>query len=414
MNAVQAHNQHADRILSQDKGIFYKLDYVTWIVNDISLHDVFNVIGLQIDVDGFRKLFSESFVLRHASGTWITLNFNHVKFMLNYYEITYALGLHNMQDQDDKYNKAFDLLDLTLDKIKIDVSGQGLDYLRSLHINVEDLVINGFKRAGYQYHYTRIDFAYDIINYKPDFVKHMYANCKAYESRKGFVSCGVNKITGVSWSHKDGAEETLYIGNPASGNHLLRIYDKRLQYERSGQWNTVQCPYTVDGVLPDSWIRIELQERRQYAHELIESENYKPESILKHIYEKYAIRTGQSDRSKSDHPSQKISDDWIAFYDWNLIDRILQNAKYVEKIDAMDSVYKMLERARGSVMNFAAHYGIAALIDFYFSDEELERLQTGDLDRQRWNNIINKIYCVNLDQPKFIETCPDGIMRFKI
>lgn len=248
-------------------------------------------------------------------GDQYRLNYNGLCIDINYAEVIYSLKLR------DENVTNFDFFNFRFDKMRVDVSGKGLDFLRSKHVDIEDLARNKLTNHGFNYHITRCDFAYDLINYKENFIRDVRALCKAYESARGRISVGnddvISNQISRKWRSVEGSEDIIYIG---AGEEMIRIYDKKLEQEEKKRFSS-ECPYTVDGELPRSWIRIELETKREHAQRLLDSPTYCTEFVLKYIYKHYAIRAG--DRNC------KVSDVWIDLYDWREIAYIIQNANFV-------------------------------------------------------------------------------------
>lgn len=336
MDALTAHDAYVDKVLTQREGIFYKIDWSTIMFSNISLSLISEIFDLGLSSD-FSSIFSSRYLVCPAGlGTSYCIRYNGILFQLPYYELVY--GIEKSIEELTEY----DLLNFNFDKIRMDISASGLDYLRNKGIDIENLfrseLANESLDNGFEYHFTRIDYAFDLINYKPEFLKRCYAMCSAYESGKGRVTCGAGlqgkddgSVGGLKWSYKCGSENTLYLGSPGS-EKLLRIYDKKLEYESKNKYAS-ECPYKVNGELPESWIRIEFQHRNET---LLLAENYSAESVFKYIFKRFAIKNGQGD-----HRYTKICDDWLNLYDWSKIPAILQNANFAELREAFSVRFQM-------------------------------------------------------------------------
>jgi hypothetical protein len=207
---------------------------------------------------------------------------------------------------------------------------------------------------GGSYHFTRCDWAFDFINYKPEFVDCLIDHINTHKlpservplaSTKGAISCKV--VTG--------GQKTVYLGSPQS-DRMLRVYDKRMQYVNL-QTNT----YTKLNPFgdPDSWFRIEWQTRNMFANNLVHGvdEQGRPadfKSILKDIFTRYAFADGTIDNN---HTTRPVVDFWNSLFNWQELEsRIVLNQKYVQPTTAEDRIIQSFERTM--IRTFLLYYSI--------------------------------------------------------
>lgn len=280
--------------------------------------------------------------------------------------------------------------------IRLDLMGKALDYLRSSGIDIDSLVfvpLDSKLPPDAAYHYTRLDFAYDLLDYKPQFLKLCKTACHLYESPNHRLSI-TGSDTGVSWSERNGDQDTLYLGKPA-GNKLLRIYDKKLQFDQANRYLT-DSPYFYNDdsgvkIVPSSWIRIELQTRREKdCHNLLFGKNASFLSIFKFIYEHYAIKEGQG-------LNVPICDFWTDLFDWNYIPSIIQNANCAVYVNPFERASNYISGcALGPIMQVYAQIGPRAFI--IWMEQQLSFMQSapvGSSVNRRLNRILDKILFSN-------------------
>lgn len=214
------------------------------------------------------------------------------------------------------------------EEIELDISGQGLAYLRSIGFDPEvefrklPLISNDDPEHPEQiWRVTRVDFAFDLINYAPQFLQQCINWClpicqEAYmNGQKPAVStCGGGNSYACNPSLKD---QALYLGTRGA-RHYLRIYDKLYESKCKGKLVDLDGLEGFDNI--DSYIRIELECHRDVPSKLLYSfGDY--ESIFKYIYEKYRFY---------DKHKRRVAQFWVDLFDWETIGSIIQNANFVE------------------------------------------------------------------------------------
>lgn len=220
------------------------------------------------------------------SGTPVVFfNLHGVSINVPYFDFIQRMDKIDLEDMRDNAACIQSFQSSTFPSIRLTLSGTGLDYLRSLHVPIDDIIDNGFSVGQNQdYHVTRLDVAFDLIDYKGNFYDDLLSVC--CDNMVGYT-VPVKDGKGVCFSGNVGANKTIYLGSPSS-DRMLRVYDKRWQLERGNQWFQ-KCPYRKDNLLPETWIRIELQLRTKQVASFLESK-LDPLGMFKFIYDKYAIR----------------------------------------------------------------------------------------------------------------------------
>lgn len=296
--------------LDNDGKVYCKIDWLTVMFFDCSMNHVLKWLHMDNCITDFC-----------SSAYQQSRGYDEVfKFMYN--NIMLETSSFNFYGQDVDVS----IFDVIVPKIRLELSGSALDYLRSTGIDMNEYrLVKPILPDGGTYHFTRCDFAYDFINYKPEFVDRMIEHINIHKlpseriplaSTKGAISCKV--VTG--------GQKTIYLGSPQS-DRMLRVYDKKMQYVDLGTG-----VYKKDNPYgnPDSWFRIEWQTRNKFANNLVHGvdDNGVPadfKSILKDIFDRYAFADGTVKRDRN------CVEFWLDLFNWEDLERrIVQNAKYVE------------------------------------------------------------------------------------
>lgn len=370
--------------------IVYKLDWFTCIFENCSILDTFDVFGIQCDSD-LQKVYSEFFLSSKGYATDVTFNFDGIGIKTDLYEVLSVFGTDDLSSLD--FLKVFNL---PFRSVRFDISGSALDMLRSRGINVDRLFTTQFLLPeGKSYHVTRADFAFDLINYMPNFVDDCISLAQHYNNGNGRVFC-VNS-TAIKYSIRTGDQKTIYFGAPRS-DKLLRVYDKKLQLERQVDYAS-KCPYKdEDGNLPQSWIRIELQTRNQTATHLLYDANDYLERF-RYIYDHFAIRAGKD---------KVACYTWTNLFSWDTIPSIIQNANSITYEKPIDRVEKYIKNiAFGNLMVYMSVYGIDNLITMLMLQWEHLQKSKNPLDVMRKKQIISRMYScqdpMDLSRPNFLK-----------
>lgn len=216
--------------------IFCKYDWFTCVFNDVSLKDVLDCIQFfDYDNDDYLKCFSQRILTSVGALPEISLNFNGAHINLRYESLLYLTGSVDLADLDP-----YKVLNTCLPYIRLDISGSGLDYFRSIGISIDTILNKPFDLPYGSYHPTRADIAFDLIDYAPDFLDQCKEACHRLAHKDtGRVPAQSNG--GIKWSERGGDQNTLYLGSVGS-DRLLRIYDKKLQFMNAKKFVS-SCPY---------------------------------------------------------------------------------------------------------------------------------------------------------------------------
>ena len=338
--------------------IYCKLDYWSAVFSDCCCSDIAKLLHIE---ESMPEFLGQSYLVPTATMMYFMFRYRDIKLFIPaiiLQGLGYTLEKNSIQDVS--------IFDLHFDKIKVDISGDGLiylrdwwkkkeikkdvdDLLRTMYIRqkqievdtngeIKDVDLNTMPFTGEcdlitadrgSYHVTRCDVAYDLVNYQKNFISEVYTYLYLLqESGITRVRCG-GKPSGLKYSLNSGSHaKTVYLGTPQSEN-LLRIYDKRLEFtDDNGMWKN-PCPYGDD---VESWIRIELQLRDKTAQSILYSNQssslYEWFICVFHwIYDRYAF--ADCDYSKVGTPFKPESF-WADLFKWDEITRLIQNLHYVE------------------------------------------------------------------------------------
>lgn len=316
-----------------------KIDWLTVIFTDCSINDVLHWIGQDNCVDDFFQSLYES---SRGYDQLFTFRFNNILIETSSFNYYGASG-------------DVTLFDITVPKIRLELSGTALDFLRSQGIDfdtyrfdVPDLPL------GAAYHYTRCDWAFDLINYKPAFVDNLISFLEANKLPSGRIPiASINNRGAVSFKVVTGDQKTVYLGS-AQSDRMLRCYDKRLQYiDRDTQVYNKPNPYNN----PDSWLRIEWQTRNRFAHNMCMDSKLQFKHVLKKIFETYCFHDGTCSRDRAVVPF------WLDLFPWNEIESILiHNTNFVERREPDDVLYdRFIKFDLNTYMMFKTNFGDEAL-----------------------------------------------------
>ena len=205
---------------------------------------------------------------------------------------------------------------------------------------------------------TRCDFAFDYINYEGnefERLRKLIANADFDEklSDKGRLFTG--DTSGLSYSYRGGKERTIYLGSTTS-DRMLRIYDKKYQLtDVNGIFDTEKIPKEIveNEITVDSWYRIELQTRDNFAERYLYSCGGNFRYIMGEIAAFFDVRTREG---KLIAPLHKI-------FLWTERTPIIQNANSVQTNTILNQKGKWIgDIAASSAFVVVAGEGINGLI----------------------------------------------------
>lgn len=323
--------------------IYARLDYYSAVFNDVTIDYVLNDF-LKLGIEVQNEFVQE--VNERAIG------FNHY-FEWAFQNIRVRVRHEAVSTADDIYCTNIFLKKYTW--IQLDISGQGLDYLRSRDFDCDSelrklplMYGDDPEHMKPLWHVTRADFAFDFINYAGDFLDKCMdwvIPCCQKSIRPRISTCGSGGQLTVS---PRPAEHTLYLGSTRS-DAMLRIYDKKIETEKRGAALDAYQKFGVENI--ESWIRIEWQTRDKVAHQYLYSESDWL-SILKEIYRRYSFY---------DAENKGPADFWIRLYNWDVISNIIQNANWTEPVITKDGLISKVTN-NPDVWAVIAHMGVVTFL----------------------------------------------------
>lgn len=331
--------------LDNDGKVYCKIDWLTVMFFDCTLNHVLTWLKLGDCVTDF------------CAGAYQQSRGYDEVFKFVYNGVLLETSSFNFYGQDMDVS----IFDTIVPKIRLELSGGALDYLRSIGIDMNSYrLVPPVLPDGGSYHFTRCDFAYDFVNYKPEFVDRMIDHINVHKlpseriplaSTKGAI--GVKVVTG--------GQKTIYLGSPQS-DRMLRVYDKRMQYvDLATQTYKKPNPYGD----PASWFRIEWQTRNMFANNLAHGvdQNGLPadfRSILKDIFDRYAFADGTVNNHNTSRP---VVDFWLELFEWEDLERrIIQNVKYVQYDTPEEKAIKTFKTTQ--IRNFIYVYSLLGPVSF--------------------------------------------------
>lgn len=363
-----------------------KFDYFTAMYYDCKVVDILKFFNLDMYLtNDLLDCYNNRYYQANNSGKYVkVLLAPGISVELHVSSIWEALKLH-------------DQLDLTFDQfcntvfpsIRLAFTGTGLEYLRSENYDVEHRFmmpsyicdINGNMVAnapdGTRCKITRLDVAFDFLNYPIQIYQTMCKLCNEFETIPGHIFCGLNSKKNVTskWCAKTGSERTLYLGSTNS-EKLVRIYDKLFQYESSKD-PISKFPYkTKDGVIPESWHRLEMQLKRDEADDLLFKSCGDFTKMLNWFYYQFALCSAKG----------RVIPEFEQIFDWELLGSIIQNANYVSVLPSRDE--RIAACAYGILKRFStlvSLLGSVPAVTSYLEDMFIQMQRSPDeVDQRRF------------------------------
>lgn len=347
--------------------IMARLDWFTIMYYDVTLRNCFEILQLDDHILD-DELLASSYERSMGWDTNQVFVFNNIQFSIDL----------------DVYRNAGDkVFDQLCSSVRIDISGKGLDYLRSIGIDVDTTYtheeywgrFNHFASdQPLSYKITRCDFAFDFFNYKPEFIRNLDAYLHECTCN-GLSSVMISGAKGpLKYSVRTGGDQfTVYFGG-TGGDRLLRIYDKKLQYfnrDGSPRQSLPACFSELGLDQIDSWFRIELQTRRKFSAILfsIGEGGFELQNVLRNVFDHYTL----VDKNREVLPFFKD------FFDFEALPPVtVGNCKFYGiggTVLERSEEYTKKQFIR-TYVTMVAYYGVQGFVDLI--NKELRRRYTSD------------------------------------
>lgn len=330
-----------------------KIDWFTAVFEDCTIYDIlsnFPDLHSRMTLD-FAAVWSQHFLVSRGYCSEICFSIEGASFKVRYDDV-----YRNLDDVTD----SFEAFNTVFRSIRLDMSGKCLDNFRSMGYNVDVDLWKPFELPETAaYHVTRCDFAFDLLDYHDNFYSDTIAALRQYGDEDMGTVGVICSQRPMKYEVNYGRASIIRFGS-SNSDKQLRIYDKDKQLRLT---NKVQTQYQYE----KSWIRIELQARREHAHGLLYGDNANFLSVFKFIFQNYGIRQGRG----MDSGAIKA---WTDLFDWDIIPTIIQNANSTIKVSQIDKATDFLKNvALKSLLVYVSHHGLAALTRLI--QDEFLRLQ---------------------------------------
>lgn len=264
-----------------DSHVFAKLDWFSVVLYNTCMDDILKKLCIYNEV--YEELLGSAYIRSQGFSDVVVFTANGVSIELRHDD-------YLSTDKESVFAKKFK-------KIRVDISGSGLDFLRGYFRPDVEFLRDDFWGVNQEdYNITRCDFAYDFVNYKPEFLDHLLNWIKDFE--RDLISdihsgADIRLNAGsrhIQYSYRCGSgQKTLYLGSPR-GDKMVRIYDKYLEQTKNGIFIHGRDPRFEGIPQIDSWFRIELQCRRKCATQYLFGCHGNIDNVLRAIFDDYLIR----------------------------------------------------------------------------------------------------------------------------
>lgn len=362
--------------------INFQIDWFSGVFQGYSLRQIAALFRID---EAFPAFLEAGFPTSIGCFSYFAYCFNGAKFFIQQSDL--AVVQQDILRSDS-------IFDVIFPKIKFDLSGSALDWLRKNrfeHVNPEGGLLDDYLRKHFdRFDPTRVDFAYDFIDYKPTLFSEMIEWIKYQES------LGVYRLTckglpsGLTYSYRLGDQSTLYLGSPAC-TKLLRVYDKKRQFydpmKRIWKKPSSDLPFGQ----PDSWIRFEYQCRREAARQLLYQQYddvlHMSKSVLMMIFDRYAFRDPAVNRWQK---NAGVLSFWLSLQpEWAKYDSIVQISHFVQLEDYLTRSKRYIrEVAFKPIAANIAHDGIITFL--FLLAKQLADMQSGTLSDDESTSYISQ------------------------
>lgn len=352
-----------------ERGLIGKFDWITLILARCSIKEFFNFLGISHLIDFDDEKVKQPF---ERDARWD----DRIVFRWNNLDMSFSIYDNLDIDTDLFYSDVNDL--------RVDISGQGLDFLRSNGFDPENFFRNRERfsdRFGVGgWHFTRCDIAFDFVNFNENMIDKCISYARSNESSTGRLKlCGIDSP--LVYQIYEGASKSFCVGSPAS-DRRLKIYDKRLEQIDPVTYQYKQLnPYSD----PDSWIRMECVFRNKQADYIL-STDQDFFDYLTYIFKKYPFK----DTSQLGNVVHKFwRDIFYSDKDFNPLHDLFvnKNINFVQYITREEKIYGWAKKHALNLIEFKQFCHFNGFTVDEFINDELDTLQTkiddSKLERKR-------------------------------
>lgn len=254
----------------------------------------------------------------------------------SHYMFPYAT-LDSYQTEYAEVTASREFMNKSIDKIEIYMGGSCLRNLRRKGIPIDDLFFNGITcdlTKCQTVHFSRCDFAYDLINVFPDFLPKFYDLCdKCGDKENGFLSVyRPNKSTQMKYMLYNIGGFGLTLGKHNGNKHFLRVYDKLREIAIKDNYEDYD--YFGEGKSTIySWTRLEFQAGRDVADQLFLQNagltlHQRYCNVFKYIKDTFTVNNGHLHNNKD--KGHDIFDNLI---DWSQCNGLTKIVYFVQSVD---------------------------------------------------------------------------------
>lgn len=318
----------------RNAAVLAKLDYYTCDFYETSMSWVLQeYLGLPFSVNDqfYREVFNDNRTAQDYTG----FRYNCVSVSVSRRDLRQMQ--RNLRELDSDQLKF--IMHQTYSKVHLEISGQGLTYLRSMGFDPEvefrklpELSDTAFSPAGDplpKWHVTRVDFAFDFVNYMSDLYQSCYdylypifVDCYQQGKSPRVSVCGHGSSYGFDLKT---TVRTIDIGG-RGGRQKCRIYDKL--FETRCKKRELD-PEELGGISDvKSWTRFEIE----YGRDLASSVLYGHGDYLA------VLKFAQGNFKFYNPDTRKPAPFWDEMYNWGEIGEFIQNAKWSEPVVTKEMV----------------------------------------------------------------------------
>lgn len=260
--------------------IYAKLDWYTCMLTNISISEVLKKLGCFDTL--FEEIMEKPIERSNGYSSRMVYSCAGVSLEVKWEEL--------MSVVDDDVS----LINAKFSSMRVDISGSGLTFLRTLTPDFDRLVSNpDFWGENYK-NLTRCDFAYDFVNYYPTFLDEFLSRLRELEDLGFLGSQYIGRVGPggrFKYEYRKGFDiSCIYLGS--RGNRLIRIYDKLLEQTKPN--GSLKNPFPeifAENGDKDvsSWFRFEVQCRSKYAFNYLFNCNGNLEAVLRAVFDDFNL-----------------------------------------------------------------------------------------------------------------------------